>query len=113
MVLDNTLDEVIITGLGISKNEKAIGYALQKVDGEELADAKEPNIVNALQGKVAGVQIQGTASTLGGSSRITVRGANSFLGNNEPLFVVDGVPISNANYAGSSQQRGFGGGSYD
>ena len=110
---DNSLDEVVVTALGITKDEKAIGYALQRVDGEDVAEAKETNIVNALQGKIAGVQIQGTASTLGGSSRITVRGANSFLGNNEPLFVVDGVPISNANYSSSSQQRGFGGGDYD
>jgi TonB-linked SusC/RagA family outer membrane protein len=110
---DNSLEEVVVTALGISKSEKAIGYAIQTVGGEKLTEAKETNIVNALQGRIAGVQIQGTASTLGGSSRITVRGSNSFLGNNEPLFVIDGVPISNANYAGSSQQRGFGGGTYD
>lgn len=113
MVLDNALDTVVVTALGISKDEKAIGYALQKIGGDKLTEAKETNIVNALQGRITGVQIQGTASALGRSSRITVRGSNSFLGNNKPLFVVDGVPISNANYAGSSQQRGFGGGTYD
>jgi len=79
----NTLDEIIITGLGISKKEKAIGYAVQKVSGEKINEAKEVNIVNSLQGRVAGVQIQGSASTLGGSSRITIRGSNSFLGNNQ------------------------------
>ena len=100
MQTDNTLEEVVVTALGISKREKAIGYVIQTVDGEKLNEAKETNIVNALQGRIAGVQIQGTASTLGGSSRITVRGSNSFLGNNEPLFVIDGVPIRNANYAG-------------
>jgi TonB-dependent SusC/RagA subfamily outer membrane receptor len=109
----NTLDEIIITGLGISKKEKAIGYAVQKVSGEKINEAKEVNIVNSLQGRVAGVQIQGTASTLGGSSRITIRGSNSFLGNNQPLFIIDGVPINNSSYSGSSQQSGFGGGSYD
>ncbi|PQJ20655.1 SusC/RagA family TonB-linked outer membrane protein [Tenacibaculum sp. SG-28] len=113
MQSDNMLEEVVVTALGISKKEKAIGYAVQQVDGEQLNQTKETNIVNALQGQVAGVQIQGSPSALGGSSRITIRGSNSFLGNNQPLFVVDGVPIDNANYASNSQQRGFGGGSYD
>jgi len=106
------LEEITI-GLGISKAEKAIGYAVQKVSGENINKAKEPNLVNSLQGRVAGVQIQGSPSTMGGASRITIRGSNSFLGNNQPLFIVDGVPISNAEYSTSSQQRGFGGGSYD
>ena len=110
---DNVLEEVVVTALGISKKEKAIGYAIQKVDGEQLNKTKETNIVNALQGAVAGVQIQGSPSALGGSSRITIRGSNSFLGNNQPLFVVDGVPIDNANYASNDQQAGFGGGAYD
>jgi len=106
------LDEITI-GLGVSKKEKAIGYAVQKVSGENIDKAKEPNLVNSLQGRIAGVQIQGSPSSLGGSSRITIRGSNSFLGNNQPLFIVDGVPISNAEYSTSSQQRGFGGGAYD
>ncbi|MEN8704066.1 MAG: SusC/RagA family TonB-linked outer membrane protein [Polaribacter sp.] len=109
----SVLDEVVVTALGISKKEKAIGYAIQKVAGEKINQAKEPNLVNALQGRVAGVQIQGSPSSLGGASRITIRGSNSFLGNNQPLFIVDGVPISNAEYSTSSQQRGFGGGAYD
>jgi outer membrane receptor protein involved in Fe transport len=67
------------------------------------------NIVNSLQGKVAGVQIQGSPSALGGSSRITIRGSNSFLGNNQPLFVIDGVPIDNSNFSDNDQARGFGG----
>ena len=89
------LNEITI-GLGVSKKEKAIGYAVQKVSGEDINKAKEPNLVNSLQGRIAGVQIQGSPSTLGGASRITIRGSNSFLGNNQPLFIVDGVPISNA-----------------
>jgi TonB-linked SusC/RagA family outer membrane protein len=109
----NTLDEIFITGLGISKKEKAIGYAVQKVDGEQINQAKEPNLVNSLQGRLSGVQIQGTNSSLGGSSRITIRGSNSFLGNNQPLFIVDGVPISNNSFSTSAQERGFGGGAYD
>ncbi len=104
-----TLENVVVTALGISREEKSLGYAIQEVDGEDLSNAREPNVINALQGKVAGVQIQGSPSTIGGSSRITIRGSNSFLGENQPLFVVDGVPIDNSNFASSSQQRGFGG----
>ncbi|NNE27871.1 MAG: TonB-dependent receptor plug domain-containing protein, partial [Saprospiraceae bacterium] len=105
----NLLDEVVVTALGIERDEKSLGYAVTKVDGDQLTTAKETNIVNSLQGRVAGVQIAGSPSTLGGSSRITIRGANSFLGNNEPLFVIDGIPVDNGNRANSSQQRGFGG----
>jgi TonB-linked SusC/RagA family outer membrane protein len=107
------LNEVVVTALGVSRDKRAVGYSVQQVDTEELAQAKEPNIVNALQGQVAGVQIQGSPGTLGGSSRITIRGSNSFLGENQPLFVVDGMPINNDNYASNSQQSGFGGGAYD
>ncbi|MFK7979600.1 MAG: SusC/RagA family TonB-linked outer membrane protein [Saprospiraceae bacterium] len=119
-ILDITLEEglqlseVVVTALGISREKKSLGYAITQVDGADIAQAKETNLVNALQGRIAGVQIGGSPSTMGGSSRITIRGANSFLGNNQPLFVVDGVPIDNSNRSGSSQARGFGGSSaYD
>ncbi len=108
------LSEVVVTALGITRESKSLGYAITQIDGAEIAKAKETNLVNALQGRIAGVQIGGSPSTLGGSSRITIRGANSFLGNNQPLFVVDGVPIDNSSRSGSSQERGFGGSSaYD
>lgn len=107
------LSEVVVTALGISRDKASLGYSVQKVSGEDVQKTNEANIINALQGQVAGVQIQGTAGSLGGSSRITIRGVNSLTGDNQPLFVVDGVPIDNRNFAGSSQQRGFGGGSYD
>ncbi len=107
------LGEVVVTALGIQREEKSLGYAITKVDGADLTKAKETNIVNSLQGKIAGVQISGSPSSLGGSSRITIRGANSFLGNNQPLFVVDGVPIDNSSLitadSESGQARGFGG----
>jgi len=102
-----TLTEAVVTALGIERDEKALGYAVQEVDGEEIAKTRETNIVNSLNGKVAGVQIQGAPSSLGGSSRITIRGSNSFLGNNQPLFVVDGIPIDNSNFATPRQARGF------
>ena len=90
------LDEVVVTALGISREKKALGYSVQDISGDELATAKEQNVVNSLQGKIAGVQI--TNSSGGGissSSRIVIRGNSSF-GNNQPLFVVDGTPIINA-----------------
>ncbi len=101
------LDELVVTALGISREEKSLGYAVQEIEGQDLSNARETNIVNALNGKVAGVQISGTPSTIGGSSRVTIRGANSFLGGNQPLFVVDGVPINNSNFATNRASRGF------
>lgn len=90
------LEEVVVTGLGVSREKKALGYSVQDVKGEELAKAREQNIVNTLQGKVAGVQITNSSGAVGSSSRILIRGNNSLTGNNQPLFVVDGVPISNS-----------------
>jgi TonB-linked SusC/RagA family outer membrane protein len=90
------LNEVVVTALGIEKEKKALGYAVQEVKGEALVQARETNLVNALSGKVAGVTVVGTPSGIGGSARITIRGDKSLnLGRNQPLFVVDGVPISN------------------
>lgn len=109
------LDEVVVTALGIERDQKSIGYAATNLDGESLSRAKETNVVNALSGKIAGVQVAGAPSSLGGSSRVTIRGNNSFLGNNQPLFVVDGIPIDNGNRSNnpngtdSGQGRGFGG----
>lgn len=90
------LEEVVVTGLGVSRDKKALGYSVQDIKGEELAKAREQNIVNTLQGKVAGVQITNSSGAVGSSSRILIRGNNSLTGDNQPLFVVDGVPISNS-----------------
>lgn len=89
------LEEVVVTGLGVSREKKALGYSVQDVKGEELAKSREQNIVNTLQGKVAGVQITNSSGAVGSSSRVLIRGNNSLTGDNQPLFVVDGVPISN------------------
>ncbi len=97
------VDEVVVTALGITRAKKALGYASQEVSGEALSKAKDQNIVNSLSGKIAGVQVTSATSAVGGSSRISIRGNSSF-GNNEPLFVVDGVPISN--YSSSVAWRG-------
>ncbi|GAB4407587.1 MAG: SusC/RagA family TonB-linked outer membrane protein [Bacteroidia bacterium] len=88
------LEDVVITALGIERDKKALGYAVQQVDGTDLLEARETNLVNSLAGKVAGVQITGGNSGAGSTSRIVIRGEGS-LTNNNPLFVVDGVPISN------------------
>jgi TonB-linked SusC/RagA family outer membrane protein len=98
------LDEVVVTALGIKREEKTLGYAAQGLKGEEMTEARESNISNALSGKIAGVQVTSTSGNPGSSSRIVLRGASSITGNNEPLYVVDGVPIDNGtpgNNAGS------------
>lgn len=106
------LDEMVVTALGMKREEKSLGYAVQKVDGDQIDKAREVNVVNNLQGKVAGVQIAGGSNNMGGSARILIRGANSFLGNNQPLFVVDGVPMDNSNFTTTNQARGVGGYDY-
>ncbi len=100
------LSEVVVTALGIERDERSLGYAVQEVKGEDLNKVNETNVVNSLQGRVAGVQISGNQGSLGGSSRILIRGANSVAGQNQPLFVVDGVPLDNSNFNSTDQQRG-------
>lgn len=91
------LEEVVVTALGIKKEKKKLGYAVQDVKGEELTLARETNVVNQLAGKIAGVTVVGSNSGIGGSSRVSIRGERSLnLNANQPLYVVDGVPISNS-----------------
>jgi TonB-linked SusC/RagA family outer membrane protein len=92
---ENSLNEVVVTALGIKREKKSLGYAVQEVKGQTLADTKEPNIVNSLSGKVAGLQVTRSSNGPGASSRITLRGNNSLTGDNQPLIVVDGVPLDN------------------
>lgn len=89
------VDEVIVTALGIRKEAKALGYATSKVNSEELVNSGEANVIQALAGKASGIQVVGSAGTPGASSKILIRGNSSFTGNNQPLIVVDGVPIDN------------------
>ncbi len=105
------LNEVVVTALGIKREEKSIGYSAQKVGGDELSTVRETNVVNSLSGRVAGVQVGTNSGAMGGSARVTMRGVSSITGNNNALFVVDGVPIENANTNTANQQRG--GGGYD
>jgi TonB-linked SusC/RagA family outer membrane protein len=89
------LDEVVVTALGIKREKKALGYAMQEVSGGQLTETRDANVANALAGKVAGVQIRSNGTGVGGSTKILIRGNNSIAGNNQPLIVVDGVPIDN------------------
>ncbi len=102
LAAQNQLNEVVVTALGLSKAKKSLGYAVQEVSGASLDKARETNLVSALAGKVAGVTIVGNPSGIGSSARITIRGERSLnINRNQPLFVVDGVPISN-DFRGSS-----------
>jgi len=89
------LSEVVVTAMGVVRTKRDLGYATQNVKGEQLVDKGDGNILNALQGKIAGVEITGASGSAGASTNIILRGMTSFTGSNQPLFVVDGVPISN------------------
>ncbi|PUV21718.1 SusC/RagA family TonB-linked outer membrane protein [Sphingobacterium athyrii] len=91
---DNALEEVVVTGMGQSRQKRALSYATQEVKGEKLTEAANSNLATALQGKVSGVQVTPSSGMPGASANITIRGARSFTGNNSPLYVVDGLPIS-------------------
>lgn len=98
------LNEVVVTALGIKRQKKKLGYALQEVKGEDLTVARETNVVNQLAGKVAGVTVVSSPSGIGGSARVTIRGERSVdLNKNQPLYVIDGVPVSNAITGGSGR----------
>jgi TonB-dependent SusC/RagA subfamily outer membrane receptor len=108
------LEGVVVTALGIEKEKKALGVAQQTIDSSMLTEgARTTNLVSDLSGKIAGIAVT-SATTTGGSARIVIRGATSIGGNNQPLFVVDGIPIDNSSFnaGGSTQQRGYGGFDY-
>ncbi|WP_373521779.1 SusC/RagA family TonB-linked outer membrane protein [Aquiflexum sp.] len=89
------LSEVVVTSQGIERDERSLGYSLQSIKGDALSQRSEPNVLNALQGKVAGVNIGGSSGSAGASTNINIRGITSFTGNNQPLIVVDGIIFSN------------------
>ncbi|AQG82315.1 SusC/RagA family TonB-linked outer membrane protein [Spirosoma montaniterrae] len=99
-----TLGEVVVTALGIQREKKALGYATQEIQGSALTMARETNVTNQLAGKIAGVTVVGSPSGIGGSARVTIRGERSVdLNKNQPLYVIDGVPISNGLTSGSGR----------
>ncbi|GAB4016296.1 SusC/RagA family TonB-linked outer membrane protein [Spirosoma koreense] len=91
------LSEVVVTALGIKREKRSLGYSIQEINGQDLSTAKEANVATTLAGKMAGVQVTRSANGAGGSSRVIIRGANSLVGNSQPLYVIDGIPMDNQN----------------
>lgn len=92
------LTETVVTALGISRQERSLGYAVESLEGSQIQQVGEVDPLRAMQGKVAGVNIGGSSGAPGSSTRITIRGNSSLLGNNQPLFIVDGIPYDNSEY---------------
>lgn len=110
---EKQLSEVVVTALGIERNRKSLGYAMQTISGTKLAENKDLNVANSLKGKIAGIHVNPSSAGAGGSSFVVIRGASSLTGNNQPLYVVDGVPIDNQTLGMPSifgGQRDFGDG---
>lgn len=112
-----SLDEIIVTALGVEREQKALSYAVQEVKGDELTQARETNLINSLAGRVAGVQVVGGSSGVGSTSLITIRGESSLIpGQNAPLFVIDGIPINNRTTSNRSEgnlEADYGNGAQD
>jgi iron complex outermembrane recepter protein len=103
---EGTMDAVVVTALGVSKQKRALGFSVTEVKGETLAKTNEVNPINALQGKVAGVQIDQGAGGLFGSTKILIRGNSTLGGNNQPIFVIDGVIMDNDVFNGTGRDFG-------
>ncbi|KAF5064096.1 TonB-dependent receptor SusC [anaerobic digester metagenome] len=107
ILLDDTelLEEVVVTALGIKRDKKALGYAMQEIKTEGMTELRSESVANMLQGKIAGVQINQSSTGMGGSTRVVLRGTSSLSGANQPLWVIDGIPISD-NQTGTASQWG-------
>jgi len=101
------LNEVVVTALGVKRERKALGYGVSEVKGEELTKAKETNVMNSLAGKVAGLVVQNTAGGAAGSTRVLLRGNTELTGDNQPLYVIDGVPLDNTNFGSAGTYGGY------
>jgi TonB-linked SusC/RagA family outer membrane protein len=104
---DQAIDEVVVTALGIKRQKRSLGYSTTAVGGESFTKARDMNLGNALSGKIAGVAVTGNATGSTGSSRVIIRGNASLTGNNQPLYVVDGVPFDNTNLGSSGTWGGL------
>ena len=103
------LDEVVVTAMGISRSEKSLGYSATTVKSDEIISARTTNVADALSGKVAGLQVSSTSSDPGSVSNVVIRGFGSINGDNQPLYVVDGIPLSNSSVSGSGKNVTLGG----
>lgn len=101
------LEAVVVTALGISREKKSLGYSTQEIDGDDVSKANQGNVASALSGKIAGVQIRKN-TTIGGSTNVIIRGNTSLTGNNQALWVIDGVPVDNSNYSSSNNSYDYG-----
>lgn len=101
-----SIDEVVITALAIQRDKESLGYSISQVGADEINQAKENNVMNSLAGKVAGLQINTTPSGVDGSTRVVLRGISSLSGNNRPLIVVDGIPVSGGRFGGIGTSSG-------
>lgn len=101
------LGDVVVTALGIKRDRKALGYGVSEIKGDELTKAKETNVINSLSGKVAGLIVQQTAGGASGSTRVLLRGNTEMTGNNQPLYVIDGVPLDNTNFGEAGLKGGY------
>ena len=103
------LKEVVVTALGISKEKRALGYSVTEVKGGTITEARENSFVNSLEGRVAGVNVSGVATGPNGASNVVIRGITNMTGNNQPLYVLNGIPLVNNNYATTDVAGGYGG----
>ena len=110
LTTSTALDEVVVTALGVTRDKKSLGYAVQTVSGESVGDVKSVNAIEALQGEVAGLDVQ-AFNTMGGSANVVIRGYSSLSGSNQALFVIDGTPIDNL--TGNSRDNNTGRGGVD
>jgi TonB-linked SusC/RagA family outer membrane protein len=101
------MEEVVVTALGIERRQRSLGYSVSKVSGSDVSDVPTPNLGDALSGKLSGVDISNTATGPGGSTNILIRGVSSLTGDNQPLIVVDGVPLDNSNLGSAGLFGGF------
>jgi TonB-linked SusC/RagA family outer membrane protein len=101
------LDDVVVTALGIKRERKALGYGVDEIKGDALTKAKETNVINSMAGRVAGLVVSQTAGGPSGSTRVILRGSTEMTGNNQPLYVIDGVPLDNTNYGSAGTSGGF------
>src|SRR6202000_1197143 len=106
---NSELTEVVVTALGVRRSQPSLTYATQQVSGDQLTNVKTDNLMNTLNGKVAGLTVSPSASGVGGSAKVILRGSRSANGNNQPLYVIDGIPISNANNANGQPGGTYGG----
>ena len=106
---DTNLDEIVVTAMGISRQQKTLGYSATQLEGEELTTGKMTDVTSALAGKVAGVQISASSADPGTANSVIIRGFSSINGNNQPLYIVDGVPLQQTSLLSQGHQEAMGG----